>query len=235
MRDRTGAGVSTTGSDRLYAHLREAILSGRLAPGVEPFGDVAGVSVDPDKQDARDAFSRLNFEGLLSYAPQRGVLVSLISVADVREALFIRKALETGLAAEAALRMSDCGKFEMRQNLRRQRTALKSGDLASFYAADVAFHEILTGSLRLNVTAEILRGLHCHLDRIRRGLACTADLAAQSLAEHLAIMESIAVFDDKSAAREMAAHLQRTADRFEAQVRERPWEFDFRRANGAPE
>jgi len=235
MRDHAGPGVSTTGSDRLYAHLREAILTGRLAPGVEPFGDVAGVSVDPDGQDAQDALSRLNFEGLVSFAPQCGVLVSLISVADVREALFIRKALETSLAAEAALRMSENGKFEMRQNLRRQRTALKSRDLASFYAADVAFHEILTGSLRLNVTAEILRGLHRHLHRVRRGLACTAELAALALAEHQAIMESIAVFDDKSAAREMGVHLQRTADLFEAQVRERPWQFDFRRANGAPE
>jgi len=235
MGERLGAAASTPDADRLYAHLREAIMTGALAPGSAPFGEVAGVSVDPEEPSVRDAFSRLNYDGLVNFAPQRGAVVTLISVADVREALFIRGALETAAAAEAARRMPEAGKFELRQNLRRLRSAMKSGCAMAIYAADLAFHDILVRSLRLNLTGEILRGLHGHVDRVRRIMINNESVSGDVLADHQAIVDSIDVGDDNTARRQMAAHLQRTADRFETLVRERPRQFDFRRANGAPE
>ena len=235
MVERSVAAAQAHDADRVYARLREAIMTGALAPGSTPVGDVAGLRVDPAEQSVRDAFSRLNYDGLVDFAPQRGAVVSLISVADVREALFIRGALETAAAAEAARRMPEAGKFELRQNLRRQRSAMKSGCAAAIFAADLAFHDILINALRLNVTAEILRGLHGHLDRIRLIMIKNDEVAGDVLADHQAIVNAIEGGDDQSAGRHMAAHLQRTVDRFEALVRERPCQFDFRRANGAPE
>ena len=147
MVDRSGAAAQASDADRVYARLREAIMTGALAPGSAPFGEVAGLSVDPEERSVRDAFSRLNYDGLVNFAPQRGAVVSLSSVADVREAFFIRSALETAAAAEAARRMPQAGKFELRQNLRRLRAAMKSGCAMAIYAADLAFHDILILSL----------------------------------------------------------------------------------------
>jgi GntR family transcriptional regulator, rspAB operon transcriptional repressor len=221
--------------ESVYARLREAILNGELAPGVALSGEITRLGLEPHRACVSEAIGRLGYDGLVDFEPEKGAAVSLISLADVREGLFIRMALENEVAAEAASRMPESGKYELRQNLRRQRTAMKNEDNSAFFAADVEFHEIFTRSLRLNATGHILSGLRVHLDRIRRCFARPDDLLSATLKEHEAIANAVASGDTGRARNAMAAHLRSTVERVEREVRERPWVFCARRANGAPE
>ncbi|MGK2964870.1 MAG: GntR family transcriptional regulator [Tepidiformaceae bacterium] len=64
-----------TKAEVVYAALQEAILSGRLEPGEhlrqEEVAEQWGVSQTP----VREAFRRLESEGLVEHAPNRGVVV----------------------------------------------------------------------------------------------------------------------------------------------------------------
>ena len=92
-------------ADQVYDELKEAILAGRVEPGElidkSALCERLGVSRFP----VSAAVSRLAFENLVVIEPQHGSFVARISAADVRERMFIRRALESEIAAEAARRM----------------------------------------------------------------------------------------------------------------------------------
>ena len=135
-------------ADHVYGELKEAILAGNLEPG-DPIDKLAlcerlGVSRFP----VSAAVSRLAFERLVVIEPQHGSFVSRISVEDVRERWFIRRALESEIAAEAARRLTREGREALCENIAREREAVEAGDRQAFYRLDVGFHQALTTHLR---------------------------------------------------------------------------------------
>jgi DNA-binding GntR family transcriptional regulator len=209
-------------AEQVYGELKEAILAGALEPGA-PIDKLAlcerlGVSRFP----VSAAVSRLAFESLVVIEPQHGSFVARISGAEVRERMFIRRALECEIAAEAARRLPKDGLAALADNLARSREAVDAGDRPGFYALDVGFHHVLTTHLGLGRSSEVLDGLRTHLERVRRMLMLPSGRIRETLAEHLAIVAAIAAADAGAARSAMDRHLAVTADNFESFARERP-------------
>src|ERR1700749_950175 len=143
-------------ADAVYGELKEAILSGALEPGswIDKTGlcEKLGVSRFP----VSAAVSRLSYDRLVDVAPQHGSFVARISLDDVRERFFIRRALEGEIAAEAARRMTRADKDALAANLGQEAAAVAAKDQATFYALDVAFHQILTAGLGMARASDIL-------------------------------------------------------------------------------
>jgi len=209
-------------ADQVYDELKEAILAGRVEPGElidkSALCERLGVSRFP----VSAAVSRLAFENLVVIEPQHGSFVARISAADVRERMFIRRALEREVAAEAARRLPQEGLEALEENLTRGRKAVEAGDRMSFYGLDVSFHQALTTHLGLPRSAEILDSVRAHLERVRRMLMLPAGRIRQTLAEHAAIVAAIAASDAAAAQAAMERHLTETAGQFESFARERP-------------
>ena len=218
---RMGERVNTK-ADQVYDELKEAILAGKVEPGElidkSALCERLGVSRFP----VSAAVSRLAFENLVVIEPQHGSFVARISVADVRERMFIRRALEIEVAAEAARRLPRDGLEALEENLARERKAVETGDRVSFYTHDVAFHQLLTTHLALPRTAEILDSVRAHLERVRRMLMLTPGRIRNTLAEHAAVVGAIAAGDIESARVAMDRHLTETTGQFESFARERP-------------
>src|SRR3954453_10906907 len=93
-----------TVAGQVAEHLKAEILAGDSAPGTRlPQVEIArtlGVSTTP----VREAFAALQREGLVRLHPQRGAVVFLPSVEDLREHYEIRAVLEALAAAKAAAR-----------------------------------------------------------------------------------------------------------------------------------
>jgi DNA-binding GntR family transcriptional regulator len=209
-------------ADQVYGELKEAILAGRVEPGAfidkSALCERLGVSRFP----VSAAVSRLAFESLVVVEPQHGSFVARISAADVRERMFVRRALESEIAAEAARRLPREGLAALEEDLARQRKAVEAGDRVSFYAHDVGFHQALTTHLGLRRSAEILDGVRAHLERVRRLLTLPPGRLRQALAEHAAIFAAIEAGDVESARVAMERHLGEMTGQFESFVRERP-------------
>jgi DNA-binding GntR family transcriptional regulator len=212
-------------ADAVYGELKQAILTGALEPGslIEKAELCEKFCVS--RYPVSAAVSRLAYDQLVVVAPQHGSFVSRISLHDVRERLFIRSALEGEIAAEAARRMTGADRQALAANLKEAEAAVVADDRASFYAADVAFHQILTSGLAMARAGEVLDGLRVHLERVRRILMSPPGRIREVLAEHRAVVEAIEAADASAARDAMRRHLGVTGEQLEMFAEQRPGIF----------
>ena len=212
-------------ADAVYGELKEAILSGALEPGspIDKTGLCERLAVSRFPVSA--AVSRLAYDRLVDVAPQHGSFVSLISLNDVRERLFIRTALEGEIAAEAARRMTRADKDALAANLKEEAAAVEAEDRATFYALDVTFHQILTTRLGMARANDVLEALRVHLERARRLMMSPLGRIRATLGEHAAIVEAIEAGDALAARGAMKRHLSSTTAMLESLAKERPGLF----------
>jgi GntR family transcriptional regulator, rspAB operon transcriptional repressor len=209
----------------VYGELKNAILTGTLEPGSLIEKAELCEKFRVSRYPVSAAISRLAYDQLVDVAPQHGSFVSRISLHDVRERLFVRSALEGEIAAEAARRMTRADKEALALNLKEAEAAVAADDRASFYAADVAFHQILTSRLGMARAAEVLDGLRVHLERVRRILMSPPGRIGRALAEHCAVAEAIEAGDASAACDAMKRHIGATGELLEAVARQRPQIF----------
>lgn len=222
---RTLAKGAHSKADAVYGDLKNAILTGALEPGslIEKaeLCQRFGVSRYP----VSTAVSRLAYDQLVDVAPQHGSFVSRISLHDVRERLFIRSALESEIAAEAARRMARADQNMLKANLKEAEAAVAADDRAAFYATDVAFHQILTSRMAMARAGEVLDVLRVHLERVRRILMAPPGRIREALAEHRAVVEAIETGDAAAARDAMKRHLSVTGELLEQVAHQRPGLF----------
>ena len=155
----------STAQDQVYDYLKQRILSGELAGGMRlnpaEIGALLGVSRTP----VREALHRLDIEGLVTLTPNRGVVVTSLTLELVRELFKIRGALEALAASEAArnIREDDVDEFE----LLLRRMDRSRGDPKAWIIRHDAFHDRLYEFAQMpRLTAEIRRmreAIHPHL------------------------------------------------------------------------
>jgi DNA-binding GntR family transcriptional regulator len=217
---------------RVHAALKEAIVRLDLRPGEildkQAIASRLGVSRFP----VGEAMNRLAAEGLVDIIPQSGSRVALIKIADARENMFLRRALEVETVRSIAERATPGLVELLHSNLHYQQAAIDAGDLDGFHGFDLAFHAALFDHLgfeRIRTAAETAR---LGLDRVRR-LLNTRRRLELTLAEHKAIVSGIEARDGRSAARAMSAHLAAVLAELESFAVERPELFaDLTRPGG---
>ena len=215
----------TSKADQVYTEIKEAILSGALAPGgaIDKLALCAKLGVSRFPVTA--AINRLAFERLVVIEPQHGSFVAKIAANDVREWMMIRRALEAEIAAEAARGLPAEAQREIERNLRYQQAAAEAGDVAGFYVLDVEFHKLIVDGLALRHAREILDGLRSHLERVRRIALSPPGRLPSAHAEHKRIFDAILSGNGADAAAAMRAHLDETTATFERIAVQNPENF----------
>lgn len=135
VRDTIGASV--------YRRLREAILIGRIPMGTRINELELASAWQISRTPIREALRRLEAEGLVQAAPGRGMLVPLLSPADVEELYALREALEGMAARHAAERTTAQFLAQLNTQLKNYGVALKQEDIAQLVAADGALHDAI--------------------------------------------------------------------------------------------
>jgi DNA-binding GntR family transcriptional regulator len=130
--------VAASVADRVYAALRERILSGDIPHHArlhqEQLSEELGVSRTP----LREALGRLAADGLVELLPQRGARVADITPADMETSYGARLVIEPAAAALAAKRRPAEDIAEMRRAIAQHRS--RGADMGTVYAANRDFH-----------------------------------------------------------------------------------------------
>jgi DNA-binding GntR family transcriptional regulator len=196
----------STALDEVYDHLKQRILSGEFAGGMRlnplEIGTLLGVSRTP----VREALHRLDIEGLVTHTPNRGVVVTSLTLEDVRELFKIRAALEGLAASEAARHVSedDLDEFE----LLMRRMDRSRGDPKEWIDRHQAFHDRLYLLARMpRLGAEIRRmreAIHAYL-RLYIDVYHHTEMPGY---EHRTLLTEIASGDAERAGRAMRQHIE---------------------------
>jgi DNA-binding GntR family transcriptional regulator len=203
-----------TAKDRALDYVKTQVLTGAF-PGGELIseGDIAS-ALGMSRTPVREAFLRMEAEGLLRLYPQRGALVVPVSPDEVRSVIEARLVLEQfatrkvvgrGLAACAAV-------FERLSGaLARQRDAAAAADWPEFVDADRAFHTITLDESGNGMLSDFYSSLR---DRQMRmiGESSLREPARVTtiLHEHLGIAEALRDGDLPGALQAVQTHLAST-------------------------
>jgi DNA-binding GntR family transcriptional regulator len=189
------------------SHLRRMIVEGRVLPGHALSENEVAASLGISRTPVREAFIKLEEEGLIEVYPQYGSFVAPIRVADIYDSQFVRESLECAAIVKVVANWQPQDRDLLDSTLDTQRRFL-TGDSQPFFAADEAFHATLmriAGHERAWSVVEAAKSQH---DRVR--CLTVRDLLKRHaiVEEHEAIIGHIATGDAGAAVAAMQRHLR---------------------------
>ena len=197
-------------ADRAYGYAKARILDGRYSGGELLSEGAIAVEVGVSRTPVREAFVRLQTEGLLHLYPKRGALVVPVSPDEVEHVmdtrlLVERHAIERVIRREIRVTESITLAIEIQDEL------AGAGAVDQFVEADREFHRIFVAA----AGNPILLALHDSLrDRqSRMGVAAIARDAgrlAEILDEHRQLVDAVLQRDVDRARSVIDRHLDRT-------------------------
>jgi DNA-binding GntR family transcriptional regulator len=210
--DGAGDAPQESAADRAYAFVKRQIISGAYAGGTLISEGEVSAAVEVSRTPIREAFLRLEAEGLLRLYPKRGALVVPVSSSEIRDVLdarlvveqhAVRRAIEAGRHHELAA--------ELRAVLGKHDDPQAPRDASRFTDLDQQFHFALVDAAENALLAGFYRTLR---DRqLRMGIAALLRDPGRYdaiLAEHATLADLIDAGDAEVAAGTLASHIAAT-------------------------
>jgi DNA-binding GntR family transcriptional regulator len=173
------------------ASLRQAILSGNVAPGQrlveEELANVFGVT----RASLRAALIDLTAEGLVERVPNRGARVRVVSLDEAIAITECRMALEALCAGKAAQHVTDDEAARLREIGRELTRAVTDSDPLKYSELNRELHRLIGVVSRQAVAVGLLERLHAQIVRHQFQLSLRPGRPEKSLSEHLAIIDAI--------------------------------------------
>ncbi|GFE38701.1 GntR family transcriptional regulator [Streptomyces tubercidicus] len=194
-------------AERVYAHIKDAVLERRYEGGMllteGELADAVGVSRTP----VREALLRLEVEGLIKLYPKKGALVLPVSAQEIADVVETRLLVEKHAAAKA-VPASEALLGELTDLLETMREQAASGDWAAVSVTDRAFHAAIVRSAGNQILDRLYEQLR---DRqLRMGVAVMhahPDRIAKNITEHAEILEALRAGDADAATDAVHRHV----------------------------
>jgi DNA-binding GntR family transcriptional regulator len=211
--------------EEVQERLRDAILSVRFLPGQalseNEIVDMLHVSRTP----VREALQRLANEGLIHVVPQVGTFVARMDLARIREALFMREALECAALARVPAKLRKDDEKALLRIVSDHRRAIREADAAAIFAADDAFHRTLLGLAGVPGAWRYVREAREMHRRVRALSHAEYDSARRSVAQHADVVAELAAGRKSAAIDLLRAHIRMNAAFAEDMAQKHPEYF----------
>jgi DNA-binding GntR family transcriptional regulator len=203
-----------TATDRAYEFTKERVLDATY-PGGELLteGEIAealGMSRTP----VREAFLRLQGEGLLRLYPKRGALVVPVSSGEVQAVMETRMLVERFALGKVLARGADPALADrLAAAIARQEQLAADDDSEAFVRVDREFHTLFVTVAGNPIIARLYDSLRDRQQRmVTASLLRDAGRMASIIVEHRAIADAIRAGDEAHAQDVLARHLRGTFD-----------------------
>ena len=189
---------------RISRVLAERIIAGALEPGARLRQDHIAAEFGASHVPVREAFRRLEAQGLAASEPRRGVRVAAFSLAEVKEVAEMRAALEV-LALRHAAGRHDAALIAQAE------ITIQAGDEARdihvWEEANRRFHRLILAPCRMPRLLAAIDDLHAASARF---LFATwrSEWEGQTDRDHRAILAALRRSDSESAADILSRHVR---------------------------
>jgi len=212
--------------DKAYEALRSAIVSMDIyAEGADVrlderrLAEELGVSRTP----IREALARLEQEGLVRMEPRRGTFVVRKSRQEILQIICIWGALESLAARMGCAHASDEEIAELRETFIHLEDPGRAIAMIEEYSdKNIRFHEAIIRLSKCELLSEITAGLFVHVHAIRARSLREQDRVAESVVDHLSIIQAMEQRNAPLAERLVREHTDHLAEHVSELVN---WEY----------
>jgi len=187
--------------------IRDRIRRGRMVPGQRLVEVEIIRQTGASRAKVREAFQRLEVEGLVEIEEYRGASVRDAGIDEVRQIYHCRAALEGLCAAEFIAHASDAQR-EALMDIQRQLDACVEEHMPEqFGRLNMEWHRKLIEGANNEVAASLLERLHVPIHRLMFESFYSTDRLSSANADHHRVIEAIEANDPVRASAEMQAHI----------------------------
>jgi len=200
---------NTTLDNKVFGRLEDDILNGKYKEGdavtEQRISNELGVSRTP----VREAFHRLEKEGLIKLVPNKGAVVIGVSVDDLVDIYKIRIRLE-GLATRmAAENITESDREKLIETVELTDFYIRRNDTEKIKNLDSNFHDIIYSASGSRMIYRTLSDLHRSIKRYRKISLTVPNRLPKSIEEHKKILEAILAGDCEAADKLASSHVER--------------------------
>lgn len=199
--------LEKTYQERAYDHLKSRILNLDLKPGEYITDQQIADDLEISRTPVREAFRRLQHEGLLNYEARKGWKVYTLTLDDIHEIFDIKVAIEGMVAYKAAQCTNEKLRSQLETALEKMRVAVETNDLDLWIEADPVLHEVIYAMARNTRAHRMVENLNDQWHRVRIGFVARTERISRSLAEHEAFVNAILEGDSERSRDEIVSHL----------------------------
>jgi DNA-binding GntR family transcriptional regulator len=193
----------------VYQQLKDAILAGAIRPMERITENRVAARFGLSRTPVREAFRRLEAEGLILVVPQRGSFVSQPSIEDLLEIYQVRTPLECLAARIAAETLDDAQIDALAEVVRRERDPAGSRTAEQRLRASAGFHAVIVAATGNKRMAALLTELQGQVHRVRAVWPSTVARLDETWREHDELLAAFRARDPDRAERIMREHLER--------------------------
>jgi len=190
--------------EQVYEFLREAMRRGDILPGsvidMEETSKRLGVSKTP----LRDALLQLEMEGFVSILPRRKVVVTVLTLKDIKNTYEIIGALESTALLQAFDRIKADDIKKMDRLNAEMKEAIEGDDFDLYYEKNLAFHNSFLSLSGNDNLLKIVNTLKKRLYDFPRQQGWVKEWEQASIGEHAELVHLIRTRNRKEA----AAHIR---------------------------
>ena len=187
--------------------IRERILRGLYTEGKPLRQDAIGVELGVSRIPVREALRQLEAEGLVTFNPHRGAVVSTLSLKQISELFELRAQIEGDLILRAVPHMTAEDHARADEILDAYEVALHRGQVPVWGALNWQFHSTLYAPADRAFTMSIVSKLHQHSDRYLRMQLALTHGETRARHEHRAIAAAARKGDAGKASRLLRDHI----------------------------
>ena len=202
----------TTTAMQVASNLRRRILQGDLAPGQRLKIDDIAALCNVSHMPVRAALLELESEGVLDVFPHRGAVIRGVDARFIRNLLELRAAVEVMLTERCAQAIDKAGLGELHELAADFEAAAEGGNRMAIVGANLRFHQAIN---RVADNPEALRVLgrgRLLIEALRVRFGYGAGRVSNVIAEHRALLHSIARKDAKRAGEIARRHCEGARD-----------------------
>jgi DNA-binding GntR family transcriptional regulator len=199
--------------DAAYDSMRQALMDGRFVPGqtftIRALAAVFGTSAMP----VRDALKRLVAERALELAPNRSVVLPIMSRARFLEILQVRLSLESMIAARATMKVSSTAIEAMMADHQAMCAGLEAGNAPAYLAANRRFHFRLYEAAETQVMLPVIESMWMQIGpQLNQILRAPPKATAAVDHHHMGLLRALRRQDAQAAAKAVHDDLSDAAD-----------------------
>lgn len=194
--------------EAVYQKLRNAIINGYFKSGDSLIERMLSKEMHVSRTPIREAIRKLELEGLVTNNPYRGVVVTELSLEDVKQIYEVHEILHARAALLATRYISEEALNTLEHCINEAVEQLKTGETEKMIMNNRTFHNRIFEASQNIYLVQMINNINAKIALLRVKTLSVPERAAKNIQEHIKLYEAIKNRNEKQAEKIAVEHIR---------------------------